>query len=496
MSSSSDSHALDYGEQERRRMHNLAWARSQVAGCLREYLVCNYHPGEVWYNHNEYPARPLRRPDEYDVKLFAEYRSRGVEIIKLHQECADWLEICGGDFFTSNDPEGLESLCRMAHAEKLRVHVYFSSGYLDYRHRNFKPGWSSTRLRLDECYWRLAMCSCRNPEWRGYLLQRIAELLDRYPVDGLYNDCGFHRYFHPAWRPSNLENPDDLWESFDDTPGHEASFEDLLGRLYSLLKEKRPAGLMTLHFGNKRRPPIKTKYYDRLYVGEGVRTLEDLCEKTKTFDPYTFLIADSRLGSISPRAVYAGGLPYLQFPVLYDGYPVTGERAFAEGVEYMDPEKNYWQAAMKRIRELRAQGAPPTYGWWDRAPGHPRTKPIFYHFLQLWRQIAKNGTRAFLEVEAEVLSSTENRGLVQSLFINEDIYLIAANHGQADAKVALRCAAVDCEDVSSPAMSANCNLTIPANDLKILKLLPVIPSSHKTSAPSAFSSTPASHEQI
>ncbi len=83
---------------------------------------------------------------------------------------------------------------------------------------------------------------------------------------------------------------------------------------------------MTLHAGFNRRPPIKAKYYDRLYVGEGASTLEDLCFKTRSYEPYTFLIPDNRLGELGPRAVYAGALPYLQFPVLYDGVPITGER--------------------------------------------------------------------------------------------------------------------------------------------------------------------------
>ena len=155
---------MDYGERERRRMRNLAWIRAKVGGCLREHLVGDYHPGEVWYNLNEYPARPLRRPDAYDAQRFAEYRQHGVEIVKIHSEWADWLQICGGDYFTACDPEGLDDFCRMAHAEKLRVHLYFSSGYVDYRHRHYNPEWTSTKLRLDECYWRLAMGSCRNAD--------------------------------------------------------------------------------------------------------------------------------------------------------------------------------------------------------------------------------------------------------------------------------------------------------------------------------------------
>lgn len=450
------------------RLQNLKWVRQHLVSCLKEELLIDHSPGEVWYNHNEYPALPHRSIDETDLSRFEEYRSNGVEIIKLHQEWADWIGRCGGDCFSSNDPAGLGCLTAYAHSCNLRVHGYISSGFFDERDPAFRPEWTGSNYRLNECYWRNALCSPLSEGWREYLLRRTGELLDRYEFDGLYNDCGFPNRFHPWFRQFRTGEEGLETRAFDDVPDLQPSFEDLLGELRSLLKEKRPAGLMTVHFGGNRRPPTRQKYYDRLYVGEGVSSLADLCVRTKSFDPYTMLIPDARLGGFGPRAVYAGGLPFLQFPVLYDGAPMTGERACAAGVDYPDLQDDYWRRQMLRIRELRQQGAPPSFGWWDEIPGDPSTKPTYYHFLKLWRKIAPNGTRAFLEVELEGLWRAVPACVVQSLFVQDAIHLVIANHGSAPVELVPGCSMLDIETGAN--LKAGSGFTLLANDLKILCL--------------------------
>lgn len=450
------------------RLKNLRWIREHLVGCLKEELLVDHRPGEVWYNHNEYPALPHRPVDETDLARFEEYRRNGVAIIKLHQEWTDWAGRCGGDCFSSNDPAGLQRLINHAHDNNLLVHGYFSSGFFDERHPDFRPEWTGLSYRLNECYWRNALCSPLSEGWRGYLLRRTGELLDHYGFDGLYNDCGFANRFSPWQRRFRTREEGLEPRAFFDTPDYQPSFEDLLGELRALLKEKRPAGLMTLHFGGNRRPPARQKYYDRLYVGEGVESLVDLCARTKCFDPYTMLIPDARLGDLGPRAVYAGGLPFLQFPVLYDGAPITGERACAEGVDYLDPGDDYWRSQMLRIRELRQQGAWPSFGWWDAVPGNPSTKPTYYHFLKLWRKIAPNGTRVFLEVELEGLWRAIPACVVQSLFVMDEIHLVIANHGTAPVELAPACSMLDIE--TGTGLKPGAGFMLPANDLRILRL--------------------------
>lgn len=450
------------------RLQNLRWIREHLVSCLREELLVDHRPGEVWYNHNEYPALPHRPIDETDLARFEEYRSNGVEIIKLHQEWTDWAGRCGGDCFSSNDPAGLERLIRHAHGCNLLVHGYFSSGFFDARHPDFRKEWTGLSYRLNECYWRNALCSPLSAGWREYLLRRTGEVLDRYEFDGLYNDCGFPDRFNPWLRRFRTGEEELEAGAFFDTPDFQPSFEDLLGELRTLMKDKRPAGLMTLHFGGNRRPPIRQKYYDRLYVGEGVSSLADLCARTKGYDPYTMLIPDARLGDLGPRAVYAGGLPFLQFPVLYDGAPVTGERACAEGVDYLDPTDDYWRSQMLRIRELRQQGAWPSFGWWDAIPGNPLGKPTYYHFLKLWRKIAANGSRVFLEAELEGLWRDVPAGVVQSVFVHEKIYLVIANHGGTPVELVPAWSMQDEETAGD--LERGVGIVLPPHDLKIFRL--------------------------
>lgn len=450
------------------RLQNLRWVREHLVSCLKEELLVEHRPGEVWYNHNEYPALPHRPIGETDIARFDEYRSNGVEIIKLHQEWTDWIGRCGGDCFTSNDPAGLERLLTLAHSNHLRVHAYISSGFLDERDPAFRPEWTGSKYRLNECYWRNAMCSPLSEGWREYLLRRTGEVLDRYEFDGLYNDCGFPNRFHPWFRRFRTGGEGLETGAFADTPEYQPSFEDLLGELWTLLKEKRPSGLMTLHFGGNRRPPIRRKYYDRLYVGEGVSSLADLCARTKSFDPYTMLIPDARLGERGVRAVYAGGLPFLQFPVLYDGAPVTGERGCAEGVDYLDPQDDYWRRQMLRIRELRQRGAPPSFGWWDAVPGNPLSKPTYYHFLKLWRNIAANGTIVFLEAELEGVWLEAPSHLVQSVFVQDEIHLVVANHGGTSVELVPAVSLLDRE--TERTLERGIGFVLPPNDLKILRI--------------------------
>lgn len=450
------------------RLQNLTWVRQHLVGCLREDLLVDHRPGEVWYNHNEYPALPHRPIDETDLVRFEEYRNNGVEIVKLHQEWTDWAGRCGGDCFTANDPDGLARLLTYAHDSGLLVHGYVSSGFFDERDPAFRPEWTGSDYRLNECYWRNALCSPLSEGWREYLLRRTGEMLDRYAFDGLYNDCGFPNRFHPWFRRFRNRAEGLETGAFYDTPDYQPSFEDLLGELWCLLKQKRPAGLMTLHFGGNRRPPIRQKYYDRLYVGEGVSSLADLCAETKAFDPYTLLIPDARLGELGPRAVYAGGLPFLQFPVLYDGVPVTGERACADGVEYPDRDADYWCRQMLRIRELRQQGAAPSFGWWDAIPGNPLTKPTYYHFLKLWRKIAPSGARVFLEAELEGVWHETPVPIVQSLFVGEEIFLLTANQGNAP--VTLVSARVLHDEEAGETRLPNTVVVLPSNDLRIFRI--------------------------
>ena len=76
--------------------------------------------------------------------------------------------------------------------------------------------------------------------------------------------------------------------------------------------------------------------------------------------------------------------PYLQFPLLIGGQPVTGERMMQPGLEYKDEATDFWTAYARHLplpmRHPRARTRP---AGWDSVPGRPDAKERFFHWLGL-----------------------------------------------------------------------------------------------------------------
>ena len=428
----------------------------------------DHRPGEVWYNLHEYPKLPLRQPSQEDWDRFASYAADGIEIVKFHMEWADWAGICGGGPSRAADPAGLDVLLDMAHQHGLKVLLYFSSGFHDVRSADHQPSWSVTRLRLQEYFYDLALCSPRNPDWRAHVLQTTRDIMDRHDADGLYNDCGFFDAYDVALRHTRIDDSGDVTGAFRESEADQEAFSDLLHLVRDQMTTQRPGAIMGLHCGRTRRPPVSGRPYDRLYIGEAVGSLDELLGATKAHEPYTYVIPDERFAVANPRAVYAATLPHLQFPVAFGGAPVTGERVTSDRVQYADPDRDYWTKVMTRIAHHRAQGDHPTYGWWDSVPGNPQAQEVHRHLLGLWRGITVNGTRAFLDARSDLVAAPA--GVIVSYFVNERIHAVVANLGNTAAEVRISPGHRDLED-SAPTAGT---LAVPAGDLKLLELGPAL----------------------
>lgn len=182
----------------------------------------------------------------------------------MHEEWNDALEMYGADKFTSYDEKGWHGFVRMAHRHHLKIVPYVSSGYLDSRSKHWRPEWTATKNRLDEIYRRYSYMSPRSPGWRAFLLEQVDKIFLRDGVDGIYNDMGFYPYAD-AREPLTNEQVD----AFVDEPDHYGALEDFLGQIYTGVK--RHHGLVLNHFGGSSRPPIRQKFYDYLFVGDGKR---------------------------------------------------------------------------------------------------------------------------------------------------------------------------------------------------------------------------------
>jgi hypothetical protein len=444
------------GLHERRRLENLKLANETITGCLTRQFVHGYIAGHVWYNLNEYPTDRYIDPDDRDEKLLAEYATHGVELIKVHEEWNDSIELHGADKFSAYDPDGWTKFVRMVHRARMKIVPYVSSGFLDHRSKHYRPEWAATANRLDEMYWRYAYMSPRSPGWRSFFLERVDLILGHDGVDGIYNDMGFYPYVEAGERPG-----EEHVNAFHDTAESYGSLEDFLGQIHALVKRHR--GIVINHFGGSERPPCKQKFYDYLCIGEGVKGLAELRARARQWEPFTLVIPDwTRMPESEEAMLFASCIPYLMFPILCGGRPMTGERASNPNVEYLD---DHWFRHCKRIAELRRLGVPPTHGWWDAAPGRSSIKPRWFHYLKLYRRMTTDGTRAFLEIsDASFLGGKLPTEVVCSAFVNEEFYLAFANYGAATERIKL---GFGLEDLQSGEKSSL--LELPPQSLRLLR---------------------------
>ncbi len=426
--------ALDLDrEGHRRRLRNLAWAEQTIHACLRRHLITNYLPGQVIYNLGEYPWREPYEIDERDYERLQWYAAHGVGLVQVHEEWNDSQRLYGADKFTACRPEALRRFIAMAHDCGMKVLMYVSSGYFERTDPDFNPDWAPPEGDLVELYFRYAHCSPASPSWRAYLLPRLERVLDEYQPDGLYNDWGY--------RPPTPGQPiGDEILAFEERADHGGAIEDLLGLIYALVK--RRGGIVKLHCGGSNAPPTRHKLYDYLWVGEGIKQIELMREKVKAFEPYVCPCFDlSRARLADDDELFLHSIPYLQFPLLIGGKPVTGERAFADNVRYRDDGKCFWTNHMRAIREhyLAHPEGPHSYGWWDSCPGRPGAQEHHLAWLDRYRPLVREATVAYLEIaDSNLFQQPLPQGVVASLFVRENAFLVLANYAQQSRLVRTR----------------------------------------------------------
>ena len=413
------------------RLRNLADANQVVCSCLREQALAGYLAGQVTYNLGEYPARFSIAPTEYDEQLLRQFAEHGVTLIQIHEEWNDSQRCLGADKFSSHDPEGLRRFVETAHVMGMRVLLYASTGFFEATDPNFMPEWAHPASHLVELYYDYARCSPASPSWRAYILPRLARIMDEFGVDGLYDDLGYiplHQ-LQPA-DPSHVSPTPE-------TDGHDAALEDLLG-LVMCLAHKR-GGVLKIHHSGSGCPKGHSRIYDYLWVGEGVQDLDSLRRDTKNLEAYVVPCPDmSRAAIQNEDDLYLHSVPYVQFPLRVDGRPCTGQRAAVPGMNYRRGEDCFWTRHMRAVWQQYQQhpDSPPMYGWWDSFPGRPTARSRWFHHLDLYRPMVKDGSHAWVEIQdGSLFVLPVPAGLTASLFVNEAVYLVLANYGRSPVEI-------------------------------------------------------------
>ena len=416
---------------ERKRLENLKSANLTINSYKNKIVLTDYIPAHVWYNWGEYPAEKCPMPTEEDAKNFALYKEKGMELIKIHEEWNDALEIFGEDKFTPNNEEGFKKLIDLAHQNGLKFIPYISTGYYDRRSKNYNPKWASffkgKILSLDGGYFNYGLCSPRSPEWRAFLLNNIEKLFDKYKIDGLYDDVGYDPLCFLDPPSKKQEHVDAFEESF----SADGSFEDLIQQVYSIVK--RYQGIFTLHSWKYANSiisyPPRIKCWDYLYLGEGISDMNTMRRTVRYLPPYVFYIPDWRvIPKEDPKKIYALSIPYLQFPVLYHGRSIKGKMYKGDKLSYKCGSLEVGHPEIIAKHYKKHPDDYPVYSSWDSVPGNPKVIEDYFHFLPIYKNMTKPGTHVFIDIQGQSL--TDGRlwpDLVISAFVNDEFYLAVAN---------------------------------------------------------------------
>ena len=462
----------------RRRLLNIAFCNQRVRTCLRRHHVGHYLPGQAYYNLCEYPCRTWT-PDERDEAELDRLRDHGIGLIQLHSDWSDPARRFGGHTFAPPDPDGMRRFVDMAHRRGVKVIAYMSTGFFERRDPDFRSEWARENDTLVASWFRLARCSPASVGWRAYLLPQVARMLDDFGLDGIYNDVGYHPLYKRTW--AGPPTADEVF-AFEEGPGRDESFLDLLALLYD--EVHRRGGIVKVHARNATFDEARSSY-DYLWVGETAREGDALREASKNLPPFVVPCLDLRTATIaSEDSLYLDAIPYMQFPLLLAGRPYTGERGDCAKMSYADKDDHEEHPSSRADHEKWAYyqshpDGPWCYASWDVCPPRPERRATHARWLKAYRPLVEAGTRVWLQVgESDLFHAPLPDGVVASLFANRDLHVVLVNYNDTPAEIATRDVYVNTEAPAS--VSAN-HWTVPGRSLLILRGIP--PSSGSESVP-------------
>ncbi len=428
-------------DDHRRRLANIGICTQKIRKCMRKHLITDYLPGQCVYNMGEYPSREPWKPEEYDEQELDRLKDHGIQLIHVMDEWNDRYGLFGGNKLTAVNPEGFRRFVSMVHQRGMKILAYASSGYFAGHDPDYRKEWSRPGDAIGG-WWDLPRCSPASPGWRAYFLPRMVQILDDYELDGLYNDWGYV----PNKEKRIKEPAQDEMVVFEETPEYDGAVTDLLHLIYS--EVKRRGGIYKMHADRTNEPRTGgLKVYDYLWVGENVENADGLREATKNHTPYVVPCIQGTAAKIEGESEhFLHSIPYMQFPLLQGGRPLTGERAVIPiprlpGVQ----AKGFYEAAWKYYQEH--PDGPYIYGGWDPIPPNPQTRPAHARWLKQYLPMVEDGTWAYLEVtESGLFARPLPEGCVASVFANRELYLLLANYGQSTQEVETADAYVSADD--------------------------------------------------
>lgn len=448
-------------EDHRRRLTRVGICTQKIRRCLRTHLITDYLPAQCVYNMGEYPSRKPWEPGEYDDQELDRLKDHGIQLIHVMDEWNDRYGLFGGNKLTAVNPEGFRRFVAMVHRRGMKILAYASSGYFAGHDPDYRKEWSRPGDAIGG-WWDLPRCSPASPGWRAYFLPRMVRILEDYELDGLYNDWGYV----PNAAKRIQEPAQDEILAFKETPQYDGAMTDLLHLIYS--EVKRRGGIYKMHADRANEPLTGgLKVYDYLWVGENVGNVDGLREATKNHTPYVVPCIQGTSAKVEGETEhFLHAIPYLQFPLLQGGRPLTGERAVIPiprlpGVQ----EKAFYRKAWE-YHQAHPNG-PYIYGGWDPIPPNAGMRPAHARWLKQYLPLVEEGTWAYLEItDSDLFTTPLPKDCVASAFANRDLHLVLANYGQSSQQVETADAYVPTDD---PAAAPAKRWQLPKRSLRILR---------------------------
>jgi len=448
-------------EDHRRRLANVGICTRRIRSCMRKHLIADYLPAQCVYNMGEYPSRKPWEPEEYDEQELDRLKAHGIQLIHVMDEWNDRYGLFGGNKLTAVNPQGFRRFVEMVHRRGMKILAYASSGYFTGSDPDYRKEWSRPGDGLGG-WWDLTRCSPASPGWRAYFLPRMVQILEDYELDGLYNDWGYV----PNAEKRIKEPAQDEVAAFEETPQYDGAMTDLLALIYS--EVKRRGGIYKMHADRTNEPQTGgLKVYDYLWVGENVANADGLRQATQNHTPYVVPCIEGTSAKVEGAGDhFLHSIPYMQFPLLQGGRPMTGERSVIPiprlpGVECKGFYRKAWE-----YHQAHPNG-PYIYGGWDPIPPDPETRPAHARWLKQYLPLVEDGTWAFLEIaDSDLFAAPLPRECVASAFANRELYLLLANYGHSPQQIDTADAYVPAD---APAAAPAREWRLPKRSLRILR---------------------------
>lgn len=418
-------------EQTRRRIENIASAEKDNRSYFRRHRIRDYLPGQVTYNLGDYPARFSVEPTEYDYNMIKELSEKGVRLLQVHEEWNDAIRCLGADKFSSFDPNGMKNFVELCHKFDIKIIPYISTGYFEETDPDFREDFTRGEFALRADYFNYRKCSAESSAWRKYLLDHVFAALDEYGFDGVYNDWGYDGLEYARQR-LKAEGKDPSAASVIDMP-YDPILEDLLSSIYS--EVHRRGGVVKIHADRNNTTPTKDKVYDYLWIGENVGSSE--FGTGKGYEPYVVPCRHVTDPTKTDDDYYVKLIPFMQFPLLKRGRPITGA-----GIDAPVPFRKFGDYGhWSRVKEYYAEHpeGPHCYSLWSSVPDNPRDYENFCKYLALYQPMVAEDSVAYIELRdsAEILSPLPEN-VFASMFVNEGKYMVVSNLTEKDYTLELR----------------------------------------------------------